>query len=469
VGEPSLPVDWRRSLASAAGRLSFATGRLRLDVAYLVLALTFGLLFALLTPPFQNPDEPAHYYRAWSLAEGQLVLRDDSTVVLPQTVTDLPAALGSAIIDWSKNTYSPDASLDALDQPIGEGRARVFCSAGANGPLGYLPSIAAVDITRLFGRSPLSALYLARVMDLLAAVFLTFLAIRIAPFGKPLFAFAALLPMTVSQYASLSPDALAISGAFLFTGLVLRCADGEHVKGREIALLVGSGAILLNMKQSYAVFALLVFLIPPSLFGSLRRYAASLLAVLGSVAVVAIVPFAVAPSDAAAIRRLWGPGFEGDSSAQIHFVVQHPWAFVKALGATLDFSLVLLQQAAGVLGWLTVFLPQVIVVTLLLLLALLFAYREEVDLRTWQRGVLAVTAASYILVVMAALYVAWSPLASPVVAGLQGRYFIAVLPVGLLAVYRLTPGRRLAVATLALIGCSATILTLAALIRVYYR
>ena len=38
-----------------------------LHVPYILL---FGLLFALLIPPFQSPDEPNHFYRAWQVSEG---------------------------------------------------------------------------------------------------------------------------------------------------------------------------------------------------------------------------------------------------------------------------------------------------------------------------------------------------------------------------------------------------------------
>ena len=35
---------------------------------FLVLALLFGTLFVLITPPFQGPDEPVHFYRATQIA-----------------------------------------------------------------------------------------------------------------------------------------------------------------------------------------------------------------------------------------------------------------------------------------------------------------------------------------------------------------------------------------------------------------
>ena len=443
--------------------------RLPLDRSYLVLALIAGVCMILLVPPFQNPDEPSHFYRAWSLAEGELVSRNDSTVVLPGSVAKLPATLGSAGIDWSRNSYSTETTRRLLDQTTGSDEVRIFTSAGGAGPIGYVPAVVGIELTRVVGRSPLAALYLGRLLNLLTATLLTFLAIRLAPFGKLLFALAGLLPMTIAQYASLTPDALAISGAFLFASLVLHYAQVRPLTTKDAALLAAVGAVLLNAKQGSEVLVLLVFLLPLRAFSSVKRYVLSVAAVIGSTIVLGSILLLSAPNDAVAIHRYWGPGFQGDQSAQMRFVLDHPWAFAKVLGSTAHiFTLNLFDQAVGELGWLTVFLPQVVPLVLLVLLALLFSYREDVTMSVRQRGVLAMVAGLYVLAVMTALYLSWSPLHSPVVTGLQGRYFIAILPLGLLSVYRLQSGRRLVFAVLLALGLAAVVLTFAALAQFYY-
>src|SRR5262245_50539373 len=42
------------------------------EVAFWRLGLVFGLLFLVITPPAQVPDEPVHFYRAYHLANGKL-------------------------------------------------------------------------------------------------------------------------------------------------------------------------------------------------------------------------------------------------------------------------------------------------------------------------------------------------------------------------------------------------------------
>ncbi|MER3433396.1 MAG: hypothetical protein C4288_08190 [Leptolyngbya sp. ERB_1_1] len=41
--------------------------------AFLILSLIFGMMFIIALAPFQSPDEPAHFYRAYQLSEGKII------------------------------------------------------------------------------------------------------------------------------------------------------------------------------------------------------------------------------------------------------------------------------------------------------------------------------------------------------------------------------------------------------------
>jgi len=457
------------SRSKPASRLSSWISHLRVDSVYLALALFFGVLSVFLVPPFQTPDENSHFYRMWSFAKGQIVVADDSTVVLPQSIVELPKALGSGMIDWTQSWYSVRNTAQYLTRPIDGPPTRVFNSAGGYGPIGYLPGIAAAQATRVAGRSPLASLYLGRILNLLTAVLMTYFAIRVAPFGKGLFALVGLFPMTLSQYASLGPDALAISGALLFVALTLRYAQRRAIGRWDVVLLAVSAALLLNAKPGYQLLALLVFLVPLAAFGGRRRYALSTLAVLGAVAVLALIPMLLAPSDNEAIAELWGPGYQGHPGQQIAFVLQHPWAFVRVLAATFDtYTMVLLQQSVGVLGWLTIFLPQTVMALCFIGAGIVLSYREPMPLLGWQRGVLLGVALLSILTVTAALYIGSTATAAPLVSGLQGRYYLPFLPLLFLSFYRLRPRPWMLKAAYVAIGALGAFAAIYGMARFYY-
>jgi uncharacterized membrane protein len=456
--------------------LGRAVARVRVDVrghpvawAYLVIALTWGLAMALITPPFQVPDEAAHYYRAWSVANAELVAQSRMVVSLPENVASLPDRLGSLIVDWSSNHYSVKAAAGLLWEPIsGHERGQVTTAAGY-GPIGYLPQALGIDIARLLGHSPLLGFYLGRLSNLLVSSLLVFFAIRIVPFGKPLVALSALLPMFVSEVASLSPDALALSGFLLFLALMLSFSGREALTTVDKITIVCAAIVLLNAKPGLVTLALLVFLVRPRQFGGARNYAtwvgATLIASVGLAGVMMIVAPHAAPG------YLHSVGLTGvDPGKQLEFMVSHPLGFAKVLYRTFDQQAIALTQAAyGLLGWLTVRLPVLGMYAMGLAGILLLGVRETVGTTRWQRLVMGVTGVVYAGVVSAALYEGWSALWSPVVNGLQGRYFLPVVALALFVVYGVRVQRQRAILLILLAAVVfAAFTTIGTLVRFYY-
>ena len=211
---------------------------------YLVIAFVWGLSIIVVTPPFQTADEPAHFYRAWSVANLQVLAHPDATVSVPENVVTLPERLGSGVGgNWASNEYSVGRAVRMLWEPISKTTREQATSAASYPAVGYLPQATGIEIARVQGH-PLLALYLGRIGNLVAAVVLVFFAIRIAPFGKPLLALVALLPMFVFQTAGLSPDVLVLSGCLLFLALVLRYAREDRLNRRELGLLAVVGVLL---------------------------------------------------------------------------------------------------------------------------------------------------------------------------------------------------------------------------------
>ena len=460
-----------------AGRaLARAAVWLRADVrvhaiawGYLAIALVWGVAMALITPPFQVPDEAAHYYRAWSVAEVELIGGEGRIVVIPENVAALPGALGSLVVDWSGNQYSVDKALDLLWEPISADQREEMSTAAGYGPIGYLPQVVGIDVARVLGRSPLLGFYLARLANLLASALLVFFAVRLVPFGKGLIALVGLLPMFVFQAASLSPDGLALSGMLLFLALVLRMAGREALTTLELVLMVSAAALLLNAKAGSVALVLLVFMLRPGQVGGVRRYAlwtgGAVLASVGVAGAIMAAAPAVPPAYLASIAL-----GRVDPAAQLDYMVSHPWGFAKVLYRTFDAQAVALTQAAyGLLGWLTVRLPAVGLYGMGVAAILLLGVREEIPTTRRQRLVMGGVALAYTVAVCAAAYRGWSVLRAPVVDGLQGRYFIPVLALALFTVYGVRVRRRRAIVLiLAAAAVVAALTTVRTLLRFYY-
>jgi len=310
----------------------------------------------------------------------------------------------------------------------------------------------------------LLALYFGRFLNLCASAMMAFFAIRMVPFGKPLMALVALLPMVVFEAASLSLDGLALSGCFLFLAIALRLSTRPFLRTADLVLMTCTATVMLNIKPGFVALVLLIFMLRPRQFGSgRRRYAvwviSTLAAAVGLSALLMLVP-----------PHLASLGINGvDQSGQLAFVLQHPWAFTKVLYRTFDLMLLILaQEGYGVLGWLNVGLPVVGMCGMVLAAILFMGYQETVRTTHWQRLVMCATGVVLACVVSLALYTA-SPVAAPAVGDLQGRYFIPVLALGLFAIYGIRPRRERAILLIlvAAVGVAA-VTTIAALLRFYY-
>ena len=352
-------------------------------------------------PPLQVPDEEAHWFRAWAMTEGQLTADRDGMLTLPAAfgrIDDLYTRL-EATVGYLPVTLDGQPGFsgygDLFNAPAPPGAVGYVVSRVANySPVGYLPQAAGIGIGRLFGASPLTSFYLARLANLLVAVTLLFFAIRLAPFGKQLYAFIALLPMTMFELASLSCDALAPFGRHLLhgprpVGQQARDAAGGGCRADR----GGSGraaygqARLLGTRSSGAARAA-----PPggrrrTLLG-LRRRQRRRRRRHGPAHLRAVVDDRF---EARARPRTHGPSCQ--------FMAHQPLGFARILwdnlqNGLLDWTL----GSIGTLGWLTIALPQTFSLFILVAgLVLFMGMEEETGLQLWRRAVLAGVAVAVFL------------------------------------------------------------------------
>jgi uncharacterized membrane protein len=310
--------------------------------------------------------------------------------------------------------------------------------------VGYLPQAAGIGLGRLLGASPLATFYLARLANLFVAVVLLFFAIRVAPFGKQLFVLLALLPMTMFELASVSCDALTISGAMLFTSLLLWATTRPTLRRSDVALVIAGAAILLNVKPGYEALVLLVLLLRPAQLGGRARYLAFAAANVLVVSGVFLIDYLVTGTADRA-------GTDAGAGEQLMFVLQQPLAFLGILWSSLGNNLLTWTlESIGILGWFTIALPPALYIFILVAgVAFFVGMEEKVSLQVRQRILLAATGVAVFVTMAVALYV-FLPTSSGELS-FQGRYLAPVWLLLLLSAYGIRFIKR-RVSPLSLIG-----------------
>jgi len=407
---------------------------IKIENIYLAAALTFGLLFVFINPPFTGvPDEGAHFFKAWSVANGQLKCTGHDAI--PKTAAELPDKIQPVKIqkiDGKKISGSKmkDALL-AKDSGETQMIGGIICGAV---PFGYISPAIGLNIGRLLHFSPLLDFYLARLFNLLLAVFLTYWAIRIIPFGKIIFLLVALLPITIQQFASLSYDALHISLIFLFTAYILKIAVSKETKitKKEIIILLLLSFVGLNVKTGYFALSLLAFIIPASKFENRKQYWVFM---TGIVALNIAAFFAIGRifSDIGALAK------GVDPQAQLQHVISNPVAFAYLAGKTLYKKIIFFVETFIYKpGWMDYSLSYLFYL-LTIFGMIIFARNEEekVELDKKQRLILLGVFLAVFFMAFLSLYMVWNKAGSDnTIAGMQGRYFLSIFPLFILSFYK---------------------------------
>jgi uncharacterized membrane protein len=404
----------------------------------LLLGLLGALPLVLLTPPLQVADEPQHLARAYQISRLEpfaQVQGDGAGAVLPVSLTEMVREqLGTTAIDADRPVTDRPLrkSLAGIGRPLDPDQVAFtdFTGAAPYSPLPYLPQAVAIAAGRLAGLGPLALLYAARLANALAAILLLTLAVRIAPVAREGVAFAGLMPMALYQYASASPDAMTIATALLFTALSMRAVvQGWSGRGSVAAALLG--AVFCSHKLVYAPL-LLVGLVP----GARSRWRGVAIGGAVALAVLAVAIGWLMLNRHLALTRLPGT----DVHAQAAFLIGRPGAFPAILWASLDrYATPYYCGLVGAIGWLAMPLPSsAYLFAAVGAILTLFVRRpgEPVPARRIGLWWLLLVAGGIALVCLA-LYLTWNVVGSPEILGVQGRYFLPLLPLFLVACHTL--------------------------------
>lgn len=263
--------------------------RERAAAMYLVCALAMGLVFSFMTPPYTVPDERAHIDTVYALSNrflgidnpgGPMRIRKrvcdvDTSVknTMPISVdryrweTELFGSAADGVpydaVSTGENSPEGDRSLKA--EAAGTALTTVYArNALANGTVFcYLPAAVGLTAARLLGRNMATMVMAARWMNLLACALLIALAVKRMPFGGMAMAVAALFPRSLQLLSSCSYDGMLIAGTYVFTAWCFFFLCEEEYTVADVMILAFSAMhVALCKGGAYLPLVGLVLLVP---------------------------------------------------------------------------------------------------------------------------------------------------------------------------------------------------------------
>lgn len=401
-----------------------------------------------LVPPFQVPDEPSHFFRAYQVSQFDFMPEDQYNILggeLPESLFNIMRVV--QITPGKQDEKFRQSMLDSALKIKLEPDKKIFIqfpNTALYSPIAYFPQATGIFIGRIFSLSPLILLYTARIFNLLVWVIVLYFALKITPINKWLFLALALTPMSIHLVASASVDTFLIALSFLFIAIIFRLAYDEKTTlgRREMFLLLLITVLIALSKNIYVILVLLFFIIPVRKAGSRKNYFFKATILCASGLTVFIVSSFIVSHLVGQIDPI--ENFYGDNSIvskinpkkQIQFILSDiPRFFGMILYSFSTLWQFVTESFIGYLGWAEVQLGRTYYhfAYLILFFLAVFGNSKVVRIRFLDRFLMVLVFAGGILSFSFTMYCSWTEPGSPIIQNLQGRYFIPVVPLALSA------------------------------------
>lgn len=374
--------------------------------------VVMGAIYFWMCPLGMMPDETNHFLRAFEISCGQWTsqhMGEDGG-----GGNYLPAALPSymdsdAEIDWEEITE------------LRYGNTSLYA------PVSYLPQAVGIRIARVFTNNVSKIFYAGRFGNFLISILLCLWAIHIMPFGKRILFLIMMFPMSQQEMVSMAPDGftIALSIAFLAYIFQLCCSEKKLIK-KDFILISFMGCVLALCKIVYVVLLFVIFLLPQDKFSNKKQARVFQFGLL----IIAFIMNLVWLKISAGYLIEFMPGVS--SGEQVKYILTHLPNYLMVIiqtvltkGASWGMSMI-----GNPLGALNINISPIVWITIFIMFVYEICNCRHISWKVHKMDtlILLFIFLSGAVLICTSIYVQWTAVASPIVSGVQGRYFIPLLP-----------------------------------------
>lgn len=263
---------------------------------------------------------------------------------------------------------------------------------------------------------------------MLVSVIMLYFAIKFMPFGKKVLLLLVALPISVEGFVSMSPDALTISAVFLFIAYVLKLFNEKDKKItlKDKVILFGLSIVIALCKIVYLPIVGLLLILPKEKFKTKKEQIITIGIIMGT-AILANLAWLVFSTTYLVTFR------GGDSKYQLVNILSHPIQYIIMLFNTININSgsYLYSAFGGEIGWDEYVKLQWIVPIVFGGLYIFFS-ASDIELKNrfnkYQQIIIGLIVLAVVVLIFTSLYIQWTAMFSSEISGVQGRYFIPILP-----------------------------------------
>lgn len=408
--------------------------KMKVENIFLMVVPLICLFFLATMPTFKNHDEYYHWLKAYEVSIGHLMTPIEDGIqgsMMPKGVAEVMPK------DWTTMDYREvkerlSVKIDREDKEIlNPDTAAVYSFVQ------YIPQATGIALARRFTDNAYLITYAGRIVNMIVAIALLYFAIKIIPFGKKLILIPAMIPIALEGFTSLSPDAMTISVSFLYIAYVLYLAFSTKVEKLQIKqklILLIMSIVIALCKIVYIPLVGLLLIIPKEKFkdNSNKNKIINFIIIAGIAVVINLTWLAISSRYLATFR-------EGDSKIQVLLALQHPIQFIQEFLYTCNINSgnYILSLFGADLGWGELVRLYTIIPYCFLGIYLFTAVTDnnlKNKFKKYQIVWILLVVLAIAALIFASLYVQWTTIGSESILGVQGRYFLPIIPLVMLLI-----------------------------------
>lgn len=394
------------------------------EKSFLALSVLLGWLFIVINPFVHVLDEATHFFRAFGISQFDLL----NETVDGQIGSYMPSNFMEILqykLSIKSFALNPQFWLQKFDE------TEVFYVnpyASSIIPMNHFVGAVGVILSKIFRMNVLGTVLTGRMTVYIYYTVVSYWAIKNTKYYKSLFFMLTTLPIVQWLAGSYSTDPVLIANTLLFVSICFkyRFSDTTHkILKKEIVLLMFLGASVASVKYCiYAPVLLVFFLIPKECFKNKKEYKTTVALAVGVIFLVILCQLGLLQKFPFKEDRI----ADVDTIGQVKFMLNNVGFSIKNFMEYFVSNVCMhlqrlhydstLDPISNVLSMWCVFAAMIAPDK--------YSFKTRKDKRIFLI-IDIVVVALVCMMVMAALYVGYTPVGSSGIKGLQTRYFLPIL------------------------------------------
>lgn len=296
-----------------------------IEKTFLLIGLSFGLLFILLTPVclVTSSDDQVHFHRMFTLLDGK-----------KSKWTYAERYFNKLEIDNFKK-YQTDEDIGLYKKYLNNNHNKKSIIKVENidsnidyQDIIYLPFSIGYKIARFLRFNFVNCIYFSKLCNLLVYLFLIYYAIKIIPVAKKLVFFIGLLPTNIYLASQFSYDATITAGVIISFAAFLNIRNNKKVDLKSLLIFILGITWASLPKMVYCPMLLLMLFIPNKYFDNKKQ--ATIIKIGTFIMFATLMTTIVLPvltTNVAGDSRIEGTSVTG----QLNYIMNYPFNYIKLL------------------------------------------------------------------------------------------------------------------------------------------